>query len=184
MSRQIEVGGALKCRPSTLGRAAMDADLDLLLIAVYCTVDDLLPERAENARRRITDQEVITLCIAQALLDCRSDDQFLAIAARRLVHLFAALPERSAFSQAPAAPVGGHRGPDRGVRPPQPPLLRRAGARRLHAGGVRAQPRDDTPQPTRRRRRLRLLRQPQPLLLGAFGCTRCSRWTAPRARSR
>jgi hypothetical protein len=75
----------------------MDADLDLLLIAVYCTVDDLLPQKAANARRRITDQEVITLCIAQALLDCRSDEQFLAIAARRLAHLFPRLPERSAF---------------------------------------------------------------------------------------
>ena len=60
----------------------MDADLDLLLIAVYCTVDDLLPNRAANARRRITDQEVITLCLAQAMLDGRSDEQFLAIARR------------------------------------------------------------------------------------------------------
>jgi hypothetical protein len=75
----------------------MDADLDLLLIAVYCTVDDLLPGRAVNARRRITDQEVITLCIAQALLDCRSDEHFLAVARHRLAHLFPALPERSAF---------------------------------------------------------------------------------------
>ena len=75
----------------------MDADLDLLLIAVYCTVDDLLPRRPENARRRITDREVITLCIAQAMLDCRSDQQFLAVARHRLRHLFPALPERSAF---------------------------------------------------------------------------------------
>src|SRR3954470_4843109 len=96
MSSQIEVGGAL-CRPSTLRRATMDADLDLLLIAVYCTVDDLLPGRSANARRRITDQEVITLCIAQALLDCRSDERFLALAAWRLGHLFPQLPERSAF---------------------------------------------------------------------------------------
>src|SRR3954449_8398889 len=96
MSRQIEVGGA-HCQAATLGRATMDAKLDLLLIAVYCTVDDLLPGRAANARRRITDAEVITLCIAQALLDCRSDEQFLAVARRRLAHLFPALPERSAF---------------------------------------------------------------------------------------
>lgn len=75
----------------------MDADLDLLLIAVYCAVDDLLPGRPENARRRITDAEVITLCIAQAMLDCRSDEQFLAVARHRLGHLFPALPERSAF---------------------------------------------------------------------------------------
>ncbi len=35
----------------------MDADLDLLCISVYCTADDLLPERARNARRRLTDAE-------------------------------------------------------------------------------------------------------------------------------
>lgn len=29
----------------------MDADLDLLLIAVYCTADDLLPERAASPAR-------------------------------------------------------------------------------------------------------------------------------------
>jgi hypothetical protein len=39
----------------------MDADLDLLLIAVFCTADDLLPDRAKNAKRSVTDAEVITL---------------------------------------------------------------------------------------------------------------------------
>jgi hypothetical protein len=75
----------------------MLADLDLLLIAVFCTADDLLPERAKNARRRITDAEVITLCIAQAMLGIPSDERFLAVAARRLGHLFPVLPERSAY---------------------------------------------------------------------------------------
>jgi len=28
--------------------------------------DDFLPRQAENARRRISDAEVITLCVAQA----------------------------------------------------------------------------------------------------------------------
>jgi hypothetical protein len=32
----------------------MPADLDALLIAVFCTADDLLPKRPGNARRRIT----------------------------------------------------------------------------------------------------------------------------------
>ena len=40
----------------------MLADLDLLLIAVFCTADDLLPEPAKNARRILTDAEVVTLC--------------------------------------------------------------------------------------------------------------------------
>jgi hypothetical protein len=75
----------------------MDADLDLLLIAVYCTADDLLPAKAANARRRIADAEVITLCIAQAMLGVASDERFLAAARHRLSHLFPALPERSAF---------------------------------------------------------------------------------------
>ena len=46
----------------------MLADLDLLLIAVFCTADDLLPGKGENARRRITDAEVVTLCVAQAIM--------------------------------------------------------------------------------------------------------------------
>jgi len=75
----------------------MDADLDLLLIAVYCTVDDLLPKRAGNAKRRVTDPEVITLCIAQAVMGVPSDPRFLAVAAKRLAHLFPYLPERTAF---------------------------------------------------------------------------------------
>ena len=62
----------------------MLADLDLLLIAVFCTADDLLPERAENARRRITDAEVVTLCVAQAMMGIPSDERFLAVAAKRL----------------------------------------------------------------------------------------------------
>jgi Transposase DDE domain len=75
----------------------MLADLDLLLIAVFCTADDFLPRRAGNARRRITDAEVITLCIAQAMLGIPSDERFLAVAAWRLSHLFPCLPTRDAF---------------------------------------------------------------------------------------
>ena len=75
----------------------MLADLDLLLIAVFCTADDFLPRRAGNARRRITDAEVVTLCIAQAMLGIPSDERFLAVAAWRLSHLFPCLPTRDAF---------------------------------------------------------------------------------------
>ena len=51
----------------------MLADLDLLLISVFCTVDDLLPERPENARRSLTDAEVVTLCVAQSIMGIPSD---------------------------------------------------------------------------------------------------------------
>jgi hypothetical protein len=75
----------------------MLADLDLLLIAVFCTADDLLPCGAENARRRITDAEVITLCVAQAIMGVPSDERFLQIAAKRLAHLFPRLPKRPGY---------------------------------------------------------------------------------------
>jgi hypothetical protein len=75
----------------------MLADLDLLLIAVYCTADDLLPERPGNARRRISDAELITLCIAQAMMGIPSDARFLRAARRQLGHLFPYLPERTAY---------------------------------------------------------------------------------------
>ena len=75
----------------------MDADLDLLLTAVFCTVDDFLPTQAQNAKRRITDAEVITLCVAQAIMGIPSDPRFLATAHKRLRHLFPHLPARDAF---------------------------------------------------------------------------------------
>jgi hypothetical protein len=75
----------------------MLADLDLLLIAVFCTADDLLPCRAENARRRITDAEVVTLCVAQAMMGIPSDQRFLQVAGKRLSHLFPQLPQRPGY---------------------------------------------------------------------------------------
>jgi len=47
----------------------MDADLDLLLTTVFVTADDLLPERQNNAARRVTDAEVVTLCVARGAGD-------------------------------------------------------------------------------------------------------------------
>ena len=75
----------------------MLADLDLLLIAVFCTADDLLPERPRNARRSVTDAEVVTLCVAQAIMGIPSDQRFLQVAGKRLAHLFPVLPKRSGF---------------------------------------------------------------------------------------
>jgi hypothetical protein len=75
----------------------MDADLDLLLVAVFCTADDLLPKPAENARRILTDAEVVTLAVAQQLLGIGSDEKFSVMAPRRLGHLFPRLILRPGF---------------------------------------------------------------------------------------
>jgi hypothetical protein len=75
----------------------MLADLDLLLIAVFCAADDLLPKKPGNARRRLSDAEVVTLCVAQAIMGLPSDERFVAVAVKRLGHLFPQLTTRSAF---------------------------------------------------------------------------------------
>jgi len=75
----------------------MDADLDLLLTAVYVTADDLLPERPGNAKRSVTDAEVVALCVAQAIMGIPSDRRFLAVASKRLCHLFPRLPGQAGY---------------------------------------------------------------------------------------
>ena len=75
----------------------MLADLDLLLISVYCRCDDLLPRGKGNARRTLTDAEVVTLCVAQAIMGIPSDQRFIQTAGKRLAHLFPRLTKRSGF---------------------------------------------------------------------------------------
>lgn len=75
----------------------MLADLDLLLTAVFATADDLLPEKARNAMRSVTDAEVVTLAVAQAMMNIASDREFLAIARQRLGHLFPKLPGQPGY---------------------------------------------------------------------------------------
>ncbi len=75
----------------------MDADLDLLLTAVYCIADDFLPAGQRNVRRRVTDPEIVTLCVAQAIMGVPSDPRFVAVAGKRLRHLFPTIPARDAF---------------------------------------------------------------------------------------
>jgi hypothetical protein len=72
----------------------MHADLDLLCISVYCTADDLLPQRSRNARRRLSDAEIVTLCVAQVMMGIPSDRRFLRAARRQLGHLFPSLPSQ------------------------------------------------------------------------------------------
>jgi hypothetical protein len=75
----------------------MLADLDLLLTAVFATADDLLPDRRKNAMRRVSDAEVVTLSVAQAIMDIDSDREFLAVARARLGHLIPRLPKQPGY---------------------------------------------------------------------------------------
>src|SRR3989337_2532531 len=102
---------AVLTAPSTREATMDDADLDLLLISVYCTADDLLPERPGTARRRLSDAEIVTLCVAQVLMGIPSDRRFLRAARRQLGHLFSHLPTQDALPnrRAPAPGAAGRR---------------------------------------------------------------------------
>ena len=75
----------------------MHADLDTLCTFVYCTSDDLLPERKSNARRRTTDAEIVTLAVAQAIMGEPSDRRFLRRAKGSLSHLFPCIPGQAGY---------------------------------------------------------------------------------------
>jgi hypothetical protein len=75
----------------------MDANLDTLCTVVYCTADDLLPTAKANARRRVSDAEIVTLCVAQSIMGIPSDRRFLASARQRLGHLFPELPTQAGY---------------------------------------------------------------------------------------
>jgi Transposase DDE domain len=81
----------------------VDADLELLLISVFCTADDLLPEARTNAQRRLSDAEVLTLCVAQVIMGEPSDRRFLRAARRQLGGLFPYLPTQSGLHKRRAA---------------------------------------------------------------------------------
>jgi hypothetical protein len=75
----------------------VDADLDTLAIARYVTVDDLLQQAPELAPPRpcggippkLSDAELVTLAVMQALLGFTSEARWLRYAGRHLRHLLA-----------------------------------------------------------------------------------------------
>jgi hypothetical protein len=85
----------------------MDADLDTLATALYVKIDQLLldaPERLPWRPRvgitpRISDAEVITLCVMQALLSFTSEARWLRHAHADLRHLFPYLPKQPGYNK-------------------------------------------------------------------------------------
>lgn len=61
---------------------------------------DLLPEKVRNAHRITTDAELITLSVAQAIMDIPFDEALFAVARKRLKHLFPRLPKRPGYQSA------------------------------------------------------------------------------------
>lgn len=85
----------------------MNPDLDALATRLYVTVDDLLidhPEwRPERPRvgiaPKLTDAELVTLSVIQALLGYTSEARFIRYANTHLRMLFPYLPQRPAYNK-------------------------------------------------------------------------------------
>jgi hypothetical protein len=85
----------------------VDADLDTLATALYVRVDDLLktcPERVPWRPRvgispRVTDAELVTLAVMQALLGHVSEARWLRFAGAHLRHLFGYLPQQPGYNK-------------------------------------------------------------------------------------
>jgi len=85
----------------------VDADLDTLATALYVRTDDLLrayPHRAPARPRvgiapKITDAELITLAVMQALAGRPSEARWLRYAHAQLRHLFPYLPQQPAYNK-------------------------------------------------------------------------------------
>jgi hypothetical protein len=85
----------------------VDADLDTLATALYVTIDDLLQQAPHLAPWRprvgippkLSDAELVTLAVMQALLGFTSEARWLRHADRHLRHLFPYLPGQSGYNK-------------------------------------------------------------------------------------
>jgi hypothetical protein len=85
----------------------VDADLDTLATALYVRADDLLkaaPHRAPfrpgiGITPKITDAELLTLAVMQALLGATSEARWLRYASAHLRHLFPYLPGQPGYNK-------------------------------------------------------------------------------------
>ncbi|RBY78713.1 IS982 family transposase [Geodermatophilus sp. TF02-6] len=85
----------------------MDADLDTLATALYVRADDLLKAHPHRAPERptigfhpkITDAELITLAVMQALLGYTSESRWLRFAHHQLRSLFSYLPQQPGYNK-------------------------------------------------------------------------------------
>ena len=85
----------------------MDADLDTLVTALYVQVDDLLkanPDRVPwrppvGIAPRISDAELVTLAVAQALLGFTSEARWLRFGRLHLLGQFPHLPQQPGYNK-------------------------------------------------------------------------------------
>src|SRR3954447_1642446 len=78
----------------------VSTDLNTLLTALYVWIDDYLRTRVRPGRPpRLTDAELLTLAVAQALLGVRSEARWLRLVPAALPGAFSYLPGQSGYNK-------------------------------------------------------------------------------------
>jgi hypothetical protein len=85
----------------------VDADLDTLATALYARIDDTLKDRSDLAPWRpkvgiapkLSDAELLTLAVMQALMGFAKETHWLRYAREHLSHLFPYLPGQSGYNK-------------------------------------------------------------------------------------
>jgi hypothetical protein len=96
-----------RCSPTSNLEALVDADLDTLATELYVRTDDLLkaaPERAPwrpatGISPKLSDAELVTLAVMQALLGFVSEARWLRYARKHLRGMFPCLPGQSGYNK-------------------------------------------------------------------------------------
>jgi hypothetical protein len=96
-----------RCNPTSNLEVLVDADLDTLATELYVRTDDLLktaPERAPwrpatGISPKISDAELVTLAVMQALLGYVSEARWLRYARKNLRGMFPCLPGQSGYNK-------------------------------------------------------------------------------------
>src|SRR6201990_3064648 len=109
--RVSRIGVAL---PNLALEAEVDADLDTLATGLYVTSDDFLADNPQyrplrprvGLAPRLTDAELVTLVVLQALLGFTSEARFLRYANTHLRGLFPYLPTQSGYNKRIRAAIG------------------------------------------------------------------------------
>jgi hypothetical protein len=96
-----------RCNPTSNLEALVDADLDTLAAELYVRTDDLLKTAPERAPWRpaagicpsVSDAEMVTLAVMQALLGYVSGARWLRHARKHRTGLFPCLPGQSGYNK-------------------------------------------------------------------------------------
>ena len=77
----------------------MSTDLNTLLTGLYVKIDDYLGKPTPGRPPKLSDAELLTLAVAQALLGFRSEARWLRFVPRALPGAFPYLPGQSGYNK-------------------------------------------------------------------------------------